>query len=390
MKRLYYRAEKVSKASLIAMLLTAIGCLLLVSLAGLSKSKSIRLAMLDAAYRSEAAFDAIHQGREELGCRMLKLHDPAETGMLGPSMSLVTTLPGHLDAKQTSVNPNFAAVVIRYLTDIGAKPGDHIAIGCTGSFPALNIATITAVESLGLQPILVSSAASSQYGANDPDFMWPDMERLLYDQGIISTRSKLTTRGGFRDDAVGMTDDTREKLDESIRRSGSRLNESEDMDDAIFTRMKLYANNAPIQSYVAYINVGGGSASVGGSEGNEQFGGGLTLPSDLRSMPVEPVDSVATRFLNSNVAFINMVDVVKLAKRHGLPVASVKKVDVNIGSLDQSKTIQRPLALLAIIVILAHVYLIMRPPLWWTTFCDSRSSSQHSLEKTNTSKQFMV
>ena len=30
-----------------------------------------------------------------------------ETGLIGESMSLVTSVPGNLRAKQTSINPNF-------------------------------------------------------------------------------------------------------------------------------------------------------------------------------------------------------------------------------------------------------------------------------------------
>ena len=74
--------------------------------------------MLEASERAELAFDAIHCHRVILGHPMLDIHDPADTGMIGPSMSLVTSLPGHLKAKQTSVNPNFAAVAMRLLLSL--------------------------------------------------------------------------------------------------------------------------------------------------------------------------------------------------------------------------------------------------------------------------------
>ncbi|MEZ5302914.1 MAG: hypothetical protein R3F11_20090 [Verrucomicrobiales bacterium] len=50
--------------------------------------------------------------------------DPAESGMVGVAMSPVTSISGVLEAKQTSVNPNFAAVVLR----CSKKPASKRAI----------------------------------------------------------------------------------------------------------------------------------------------------------------------------------------------------------------------------------------------------------------------
>ena len=90
----------------------------------------------------------------------------------------MTSLPGHLGSKQTSINPNFAAVVVGMLKDAGVQEGDCVAVGCTGSFPAMNVAVYSALETLRARPIVICSAGSSQYGANTPDLLWIDMERL--------------------------------------------------------------------------------------------------------------------------------------------------------------------------------------------------------------------
>ena len=209
MKSLYYRGEKVSRRALLLIAGMTLLVLLVMRWFPNRTSEWERDRMLEAAYRTQSSFDAIQCYRTERGQRMLKSQDPARTGMLGPSMSLVTTLPGHLDAKQTSVNPNFAAVAVRLLLDAGVESGDCVAIGMTGSFPALNIAVLQACESMDMRPLVVSSAASSQFGANDPGMMWPDMEKILKDEGLISHRSLLTSTGGFRDSADGMSDDTR-------------------------------------------------------------------------------------------------------------------------------------------------------------------------------------
>ncbi len=72
---------------------------------------------------------------------------------------------------------------------------------------------------MGLKPVVISSATSSQYGANHPEMMWPDMEKLLFDNGLIQTRSIATSIGGVGDRGVGMANDVLEGLLEVIDRN---------------------------------------------------------------------------------------------------------------------------------------------------------------------------
>ena len=384
MKKVYHRPENISQTSLaILATFSALIVAVIAMMAGRSHSMTdwwvhseslsdSQRQMIDASEQASLAFDAIHCTRVDRGHRLLDIHDPADTGMLGPSMSLVTTLPGHLDAKQTSVNPNFAAVATKLLLDAGAKPGDKVAIGCTGSFPALNIAVYCAAESLGMEPIIVSSAASSQYGANHPELMWPDMEKMLFDEDIIHTRSRKISLGGFQDRASDMSDETRSLLSASIERSGIDLMDSKSDDDAIERRMNLYqsASAGSIKSYVAYINVGGGDASVAGTIGNDAIGEGLVSPTKLsairgRVANPEKVDCVATRFLEQGVPVINMINIVRLARVYDLPIASVEATPVGQGNMYQSDRLVRWLSLAGILAILAATWVTVRPPVTW-------------------------
>jgi poly-gamma-glutamate system protein len=294
-------------------------------------------------------------------------------------MSMVTSLPGHLISKQTSANPNFAAVAVHYLKEAGARSGDHVAVGCTGSFPALNIAVLSAAETMGLKVSLISSAASSQFGANHPQQMWPEMEKRLAEEGVFATRSLAVSRGGFRDNAAGMTDETRAILDAAIDRSGRPHLQCASIDDSITHRMKLYADSAgDAGRFAAYINVGGGSASVGGTRGNDQLGSGLILPERLRQLDA-PIDSVATRFLRSDVPVINMIHVVSLAQQHGLPVAPRARPTVGDGNVYASTRSSKTYAALGIVAILLSTYLIMRPPQWAARSLETISGGRLSL-----------
>lgn len=391
MKKLYYRPQKISSWALVFLAVASV--IVVVGVHGVPSrsntlermvSVSMRVPdledrMLEASERAELAFDAIHCRRVVLGHPMLDIHDPADTGMIGPSMSLVTSLPGHLEAKQTSVNPNFAAVAMRLLVDAGVYPGDLIAIGCTGSFPALNVAVYSAAESLGCRPVIISSAASSQFGANSPDLMWPDMEKLLHEEGITRLRSLMVSRGGFQDRAAGMTDDTREILEASIQRSGLPLMDSVNDQDAIERRMLAYSEAVEGETYACYINVGGGDASVGGTLGNDSLGEGVIRPmsalspgrllgitqvgtSQTADGEPSPNDCVAARFLASGVPVINMINAVKLAKQYGLPVASTDIVHAGEGGVYAIADLRRIFAVIAIVFISMLTMLVVRPP----------------------------
>ncbi len=124
MKTLYYRPKKISKYVLLGLAGLSLCVMALVECFPVVKTDELMSVKLDAARRAEAAMLAIGEKRTELNHPWHKQLDPAKTMMIGPTMSVVTTQVGHLDAKQTSVNPNFAAVVVDMLHEAGVKSGD--------------------------------------------------------------------------------------------------------------------------------------------------------------------------------------------------------------------------------------------------------------------------
>src|SRR5262249_18075590 len=131
-------------------------------------------AKLAAAQLALKGMELIREERDQLGNEkpaedIDMIVDPTDSGLIGLPMSPVTSDPGVLTAKQTSLNPNFAAVVVQWLRRAGVGKDDVVAVGVSGSFPALNICVYAALQTLGAKAVIVSSAAASQYGANLPD-----------------------------------------------------------------------------------------------------------------------------------------------------------------------------------------------------------------------------
>jgi len=82
---------------------------------------------------------------------------------------------GNLEAKRTSTNPAFAALLVKYFKEANLKKGDVIAIGASGSFPTLIVAVLSAARVLELEPLIIYSVGSSEYGANLPEFTFVEM-----------------------------------------------------------------------------------------------------------------------------------------------------------------------------------------------------------------------
>ena len=145
--------------------------------------------MLQAAKVSAQAAAILKLERLEKGVFVDPVNDPAETALIGQEYSQITTDRGYLDAKLASTDPNFAAVIVEMLHQLGLERGDCVAVAVTGSFPALNISALAALETFGARPVVISSVGASNFGATDPYFTWLDMERLLVEKDVLKTRS---------------------------------------------------------------------------------------------------------------------------------------------------------------------------------------------------------
>jgi len=144
---------------------------------------------VNAAMQMEKAMAMLKNIHMEKGVFVDVENDPNETGLVGTQFSLITTDEGDLDAKLTTLDPNFSAAMVELLTKAGLIRGDTIAVMLTGSMPGANMAMLIACDVLDIYPIVISSIGASQWGANDPDMTWIDMEKLLFDKDFIATRS---------------------------------------------------------------------------------------------------------------------------------------------------------------------------------------------------------
>ncbi|WP_442484378.1 poly-gamma-glutamate system protein [Aeoliella sp. SH292] len=318
MKKVIWRPKAVSRPALMLIaLLSGVG-MLMVERLRVDREQPYFDLKIAATETADRAFNEIKKQRMKVK-EIDPAYDPLETGLIGINMSVITSVNGVLPSKQTSANPNFAAVLVDMLMRAGVKEGDMVGVGLSGSFPALNVCTITAIETIGATPLIISSGAASQWGANLPEFMWIDMEKLLYDQGIIEHRSLAASIGGDEDSGKNLSPEGIVAIQAAIERCDLPMIIANDFTGAVDERMRLMREEAGLQAIRAYINVGGGAVSAGTSLGKKLFDAGLNMRPPMR-MPPE-LDGVMPRFSKLGVPVINVIDIVSLAERYGLPTA---------------------------------------------------------------------
>ncbi len=236
------------------------------------------------------------------------------TRISGPEYTLITTTLAPPEAKRLSLHPDFAAVAVGWLKQAGVGPGCRVAVNLSGSFPALNIAVLAAVQAVGAEPVITASVGASTWGATDPDFTWLDMERQLQQAQLWPWRSAAASLGGVGDNGGGLTPEGKELALAAIRRSGVPLIAAPDLRSAIDRRLDLYLGAAGELPSVL-VNVGGSHVLFG------EAGHRAPLPQGL-NMGYHPLlaaqDGLAAAFLQTNRPVIHFLNIRQLAAQYGI------------------------------------------------------------------------
>lgn len=285
---------------------------------------------LGAASRTIRCFEAIRQARMGMGIVMDRENDPAGTGLIGQEFTITTTDRGVLESKMTSVNPNFAALFVQYFHDVNLRPGDPVAMAVTGSFPALNIAALAAAEEMRLRPIVITSVGASMWGANDPEFSWLDMERLLNESGLLHTKSIAASLGGSNDKGRGLSPKGRFYLEDAITRNDVPLIRELTLDESIRRRVELFDEAALPGKIKAYVNIGGGAASIGNSLNGTLIDPGV----NKRLKPYNwSLRGALHYFAQRGVPVIHILNISSIASDHGFTIAPEVVTPVGEGAI---------------------------------------------------------
>lgn len=273
---------------------------------------------VQAARQLEACFEAVEQYKQELGIPMSE-EDLHQTGMIGQSYTGITTTLGAPEAKRTTAWPDMAALCVRLLHEAGVQPGDTVGAGFSGSFPGMDLAVVTACESMGVELICIPSVGASTYGANDPELTFPEMLCRLEQDGLITTRAAAVTMGGSDDIGADMDRALAADIRERLTGLGLEPVELPDFEQNIRWREELYRERGPIDCFIA---VGGNLTSLGQGEDSTSVGQGVLQ--GLKASRLHEKSGLVQRYQAVGVPVINLLNIKKLVADYDLPYDPVE------------------------------------------------------------------
>lgn len=236
--------------------------------------------------------------------------DPNRTGLIGREADELMTSLGSLEAKRTTTNPNFAGLLVYLLCRAGVAPGSRIAIGSSGSFPALLLASLSAARALKAEPVAIISLGASSYGATGAGFNLLHLYELVRREGVFSAPPAAVTLGGEKDTGLGLDPELKDRLLRQISESGIPFIHEPDLRANVRTRMRIYGDVA------AFINIGGAWANLGTDSRVLELEPGLN-----RRMPLPPENrrGVIAEMAARGVPVIHLLHIKGLVTKYGMP-----------------------------------------------------------------------
>ena len=233
------------------------------------------------------------------------------SGLIGDDFTVSTTTLGSLEAKEIAANPEFAALIVRFLSDARVDSAGRVGIILSGSFPSLSISALAAVQTLGADAVVISSLGASMYGANQGEATWIDMEKWLNERGGLNFSSELVTLGGEGDAGKGIIKEGIDLLTAAAQRNNIILYLPASLQESLSKKMKLLMETG----CDLLINIGGNQSSVGACIHSS------SIPNGFHTSFKTCTDNergIIARMAEMKIPVVHLVNIKNLALKFGL------------------------------------------------------------------------
>ncbi|MGJ8455435.1 poly-gamma-glutamate system protein [Pseudothermotoga sp. U03pept] len=263
--------------------------------------------LYEASLTMERSINVISQKRSN---RINPSFDPNTTGLIGDELTELTTTAGDLESKRSTTNPDMAALICHLLIRIGVKREDCVAIGASGSFPGLIVATMSACKAIGAKPLVICSIGASQWGANQIDFTVLDLFKWLTETGF--EKPLLFSYGGSDNKAADFPEDIRNELRHRAKEYGFVLYEGVTFQDDLENFYQSYLSNCD-KRIAAFVNIGGSLINIGRST-DAAMQTGL-----IKNVEILDPESMMGLMAQNKVPVLSLLNMRKLTTKYGLP-----------------------------------------------------------------------
>ena len=283
----------------------------------------------------------------------IEQEDLNQIGLIGPEFSELATTLGHEDAKRSSLNPNCAAMMVKYFVQAGLKEGSVVAVGTSGSFPGLAIATLCAATAMKLEVRLIASYGASTFGATRVDFNIADILKLIQNAGLVQFNFLAVSPGSDNDYGVGgfdglLYDNTREVVANLGQTEGLEFIDYNDVTKSIQRRLELYGD------VDLFVNVGGACPNTGMTMASLSVPEGLVT--EFKDIPEDKNRGLIFEYLAQGTPIINLLYVKGLMNNNDLPFDPVPLPKVGEGGVYYTTGYNKVLCLFGAFVALVMLF----------------------------------
>jgi poly-gamma-glutamate system protein len=250
--------------------------------------------------------------------------------LLGPQNSIIQTTKGSKVSKLSTLNPNFAAMIMEMLIELEVDSSSKVAVSYTGSYPGANIAVLSALEAMNMDASIITSCGSSEWGATYSEMTWMGMENYLNQEYHISNKSKLGSIGGGLDVGIQLNREGKEVCESAIYSNDIEPLHEKDFIENVKKRMQYYYRNNELGVIDLFINVGGGIYTIGDSLKRNNLPVGIIYPGDIN---LDINQTVLEGFLDKDIPVININHIERLMEWYELPYPPNKKNKIKTGIL---------------------------------------------------------
>lgn len=272
---------------------------------------------MHAAQKMQQAVEVVRTGFLSKGLRFDDAVDPNHTGLIGDEYTELTTTLGNLEAKRTTTNPAMAGMMVELLREAGVKERDTIAVGCSGSFPSMAIATLAASEALGVTPLMIVSLGSSSYGATRTEMTVLDILMMLDSAGTFNHLPEAVSLGGADDVGNEFEPELRTILIDKIKRSGIPLLFEPDLQQSVGRRLQLYFGTSGSRPIAAFVNIGGNYADLGTSPLILKLEPGINRTVEIPE--AKETHGVVFAMANRHIPLVHVLNIKGLVLKYGIP-----------------------------------------------------------------------
>ena len=262
---------------------------------------------------TEKWFDVIIAEKNKRGIHTDAVTNIRYKEMLGEDFSTITTTLGSLEAKELSTNPEFAALITKYLLESKIDSNSTVGVTLSGSFPALAVAALASLQTLHANVILFSSLGASSYGANQTKATWIDIENWLRRKGGLIYQTNILTPGAEDDNGGGLKEEGFEEIKTAANRNNQQLYYPKNLNESINTKLSMQ-NEAKID---LLINIGGNQASMGSCVHSLSIPNGLNKGEKLCNCKSR---GIVSRLSEIGVPFLQLLNIRDLAVKNGIPL----------------------------------------------------------------------